>query len=92
MEKRNPSAGKFAKNPMRTLKQLIRCSFARYKLKTFFVVIFVILSSAANIVSVSRLGREIVPQLFGAANRSGAFERLCGGNDGWAKGHQDLLP
>lgn len=52
---RSSSNGKAAKNPMRTLKRLLSYSFARYKLATFFVVIFVILSSAANIVSVSRL-------------------------------------
>lgn len=47
--------GKGAKDPIKTLKRLLGYTISRYKAAGFFVVIFVILSSAANIVSVSRL-------------------------------------
>lgn len=47
--------GKSAKDPMKTLKRLLEYTISGYKAAGFFVVIFVILSSAANIVSVSRL-------------------------------------
>ena len=47
--------GRGAKNPMKTLKRLLSYAFSRYKIAMFFVVIFVLLSSAANVVASSRL-------------------------------------
>ncbi len=50
-----PAGGKGAKNPIKTLKRLLSYAFSRYKLAMAFVVIFVLLSSAANVVASSRL-------------------------------------
>ena len=47
--------GKGAKTPMKTLKRLLSYTFSRYKAAMVFVVIFVLLSSAANVVASSRL-------------------------------------
>ena len=54
--------GKGAKTPVKTLGRLLAYAFSRYKLATAFVFLFVILSSAANIVSLSRLA-PIVSEL-----------------------------
>lgn len=54
--------GKKAKNPMKTLTRLLTYAFSRYKLATIFVVIFVVLASSANIISISRLA-PIVSEL-----------------------------
>ena len=51
----NSHNGKSAKNPMRTLMRLLAYTLSRYKGATVFVVLFVVLASSANIVSVSRL-------------------------------------
>lgn len=51
----NSHNGKSAKNPFPTLMRLLAYTFSRYKLAAFFVVLFVVIASAANIVSVSRL-------------------------------------
>ena len=53
--KNNSHNGKSAKNPMKTLTRLLVYTFSRYKTATVFVIVFVILASSANIVSVSRL-------------------------------------
>lgn len=53
--KNNSHNGKSAKNPMKTLTRLLIYTFSRYKTATIFVIVFVILASSANIVSVSRL-------------------------------------
>ena len=54
--KSSPSnLGKGAKTPMKTLKRLLSYTFSRYKAAMVFVVIFVLLSSAANVVASSRL-------------------------------------
>lgn len=53
--KRNSHDGKRAKNPLKTLMRLLSYTFSRYKVATFFVVVFVIIASSANIISVSRL-------------------------------------
>ena len=47
--------GKGAKNPMKTLKRLLGYAFSRYKIAAVFVVLFVLLASAANVVASSRL-------------------------------------
>ncbi len=49
------SNGKAAKTPVKTLKRLLAYTFSRYKTATLFVVIFVMLASAANVVASSRL-------------------------------------
>ncbi len=43
-----------AKNPAKTLKRLLSYAFSRYKVATVFVVIFVLLASAATSVGASR--------------------------------------
>ncbi|MCM1439142.1 MAG: ABC transporter ATP-binding protein/permease [Roseburia sp.] len=47
--------GKGAKNPMKTLKRLLAYAFSNNKLATVFVVVFVLLSSVANVVAASRV-------------------------------------
>ena len=51
----NSHNGKSAKNPIKTLTRLLVYTFSRNKAATAFVILFVILASSANIVSVSRL-------------------------------------
>lgn len=51
----NSHNGKRASDPIKVLKRLLAYTFSRRKGATFFVVIFVILASSANIVSTSRL-------------------------------------
>lgn len=46
--------GKGAKNPMKTFSRLVTYAFSRNKLSTAFVVLFVILSSVANVAGASR--------------------------------------
>lgn len=46
---------KGAKNPAKTLGRVIRYAFANNKLATFFVVIFVLLASVANVTAASRV-------------------------------------
>lgn len=46
--------GKGAKNPVKTLKRLLAYAFSRYKLAAAFVVVFVLIASAANVTAASR--------------------------------------
>ena len=46
---------KGAKNPAKTLGRVIKYAFASNKLATFFVVIFVLLASVANVTAASRV-------------------------------------
>lgn len=54
--------GKRAKNPMQTLKRLLKLTFSRYKVGTVFMVICVIVSSVANALG-SALLAPIVAEL-----------------------------
>lgn len=54
--------GKRAKNPSKTLKRLLVYTFSNYKLATFFVVIGIIVSAAANAVG-SALLAPIIAEL-----------------------------
>ncbi len=47
--------GKKAKNPMKTLKRLLKYTFSRNKVATAFVVLFVLLASVANVTAASRV-------------------------------------
>lgn len=47
--------GKRAKTPMKTLGRLIKYAFSNNKLATVFVFVFVLLSSAANVLAASRV-------------------------------------
>lgn len=56
-------SGKGAKNPIKTLKRLLVYTFSRYKVAAIFVVIFVLIASAANVTGASRLAfivRELI--------------------------------
>ena len=61
------SKGKGAKNPLKTLNRLLKYTFSHYKVATAFVVIFVILASAANVVGASRLAPITSELMNGAA-------------------------
>ncbi len=61
------SKGKGAKNPLKTLNRLLKYTFSHYKVATVFVVIFVILASAANVVGASRLAPITSELMNGAA-------------------------
>lgn len=61
------SKGKGAKNPLKTLNRLLKYTFSHYKVATAFVVIFVILASAANAVGASRLAPITSELMNGAA-------------------------
>ncbi len=61
------SKGKGAKNPLKTLNILLKYTFSHYKVATAFVVIFVILASAANVVGASRLAPITSELMNGAA-------------------------
>lgn len=52
-----------AKNPMQTLKRLLKYTFKNYKAATAFVIIFVLLSSAANVLGASFVA-PIITALF----------------------------
>lgn len=54
--------GKKAKAPMKTLGRLLKYAFSRNKVATCFVVLFVLLSSVANVTAASRIS-EIVTEL-----------------------------
>ena len=45
---------KKAKSPVKTLLRLLKYTFSRYKVATVFVVIFVLIASAANVIAASR--------------------------------------
>ncbi len=63
MNARTPSTkGKSAKNPLKTMKRLLVYTFSHYKVAAFFVALFVITASSANIIGVSRLA-PIVSEL-----------------------------
>lgn len=51
--------GKGAKNPMKTFKRLLVYTFSRFKAATFFVVLFVILGSVANVAGASFIANII---------------------------------
>ena len=51
-----------ARNPMKTLGRVIRYAFAKNKLATVFVFVFVLLSSVANVTAASRVS-DIVKEL-----------------------------
>ncbi len=51
----NMGSGKRAKTPMKTLGRLIKYAFSNNKLATCFVFVFVLLSSAANVLAASRV-------------------------------------
>lgn len=55
-----------AKNPVKTLGRLLSYAFSGYKAATFFVVLFVILSSAANVLGASRFAPIITELTNGA--------------------------
>ncbi len=55
-----------AKNPVKTLGRLLSYAFSGYKAATFFVVLFVILSSAANVLGASRFAPIITELTKGA--------------------------
>ncbi len=61
------SKGKGAKNPLKALNRLLKYTFSHYKVATAFVVIFVILASAANVVGASRLAPITSELMNGAA-------------------------
>ncbi len=61
------SKGKGAKNPLKTLNRLLKYTFSHYKVATVFVVIFVILASASNVVGASRLAPITSELMNGAA-------------------------
>lgn len=61
------SKGKGAKNPLKTLNRLLKYTFSHYKVATAFVVIFVILASAANVVGASKLAPITSELMNGAA-------------------------
>lgn len=61
------SKGKGAKNPLKTLNRLLKYTFSHYKVATVFVVIFVILASAANVVGASKLAPITSELMNGAA-------------------------
>lgn len=59
-------SGKRAKTPIKTLGRLIKYAFSNNKLATGFVFVFVLLSSAANVLAASRVS-EIVNALLNYA-------------------------
>lgn len=54
--------GKGAKNPMKTMKRLIKYAFSTNKVATFFVIFFVILASVATSVAATRF-QPIITEL-----------------------------
>ena len=62
----NMGSGKRAKTPMKTLGRLIKYAFSNNKLATGLVFVFVLLSSAANVIAASRVS-EIVNVLLNHA-------------------------
>ncbi len=59
---------KGAKNPAKTLGRVIRYAFASNKLATFFVVIFVLMASVANVTAASRVSVIIKELIANGAN------------------------
>ena len=51
--------GKRAKAPMKTLGRLLKYTFSRNKVATCFVVLFVLLSSVANVIAASRVSKIV---------------------------------
>lgn len=60
--------GKKAKNPIKTLKRLLKYTFSRNKVATVFVVLFVLLASVANVTAASRVSYIVTELIDNGAN------------------------